>query len=354
MITFFSILYIVLGLFSGSQASPVSKANPPSLSADRSQLAPLTQTERTLDLQRMVANQPDFVADEVFFYGEQVGGYSAKRRIARKGSRTLINTGQAKLITEPGKFIRLDEKNKTFEEIPRRTGLELGSGQPINPSELAYQKGVAFLALGTLMVDGHKCLKIEAKLAGQASQVFLYAAADLRYLVIATELLDPPRRAVQRLQNVSLEVPDGLLEITSDYKPLPKHKWTRVDSASVRYDGKPPKDFSVFRSEDGDQLFITVYEPHPNSGLPYPWHYLLYLKEQTVEIGFQGMLITANGEFAWETKEKEAISSGDHKPVKAAYPCEGRKCPKTTVGANFAQFPSVYYEDRKSIVRVAW
>jgi hypothetical protein len=320
---------------------------------DEQPLIPLTDAERTLDLKAIVANQPDFVADELFFYGEGFGGFSAKRHVARKGTHYFADTGFVKFIVEPGKVIRLDDRNKTFEETPIGNEFVLGNGQPINPTDLASQKGATFVGLGTQTIDGHKCLKIEAKIPDQKAQVFLYAAEDLKYLIIAAQVLNPPRGAIQRLQNISLNVPPTLVEIPAGYQPLAKHKWSRVDSAAVTYDGKPAKDFSVFRSDDGDQLFVTLYEPHPDTGLPLPWHYLVFLKEQTVEIAFQGTLITGDGKFAWDTNAKEAFSNGENKPDNQHYPCEG-KCPKTSAGANFVTFPSVYYEDRKSIVRVTW
>lgn len=330
------------------------KASPTPTPSEEPILTPLKDTERALDLQSIVANQPDFIADEVFFYGEGFGGFSAKSRVARKGNRYFVDTGYVKVITESGKAIRLNDASKTFEETPIRTELILGNGHPINSQDLASQKGVKFIALGTQIIDGHKCLKIEAKLDGQDSQVFLYAAEDLKYLIIAAQVLNPPRGSIQRLQNISLEVPSQLVEIPPDYKPLPKYKWTLVESAKVTYEGKPKKDSSVFRSENGEQLFVTVYEPHPVSGALLAWHYLVFLKEQTVEIGFQGMLITKSGDVVWRTKEKEAFSSGNEMPDKDSYPCDGKKCPKTIIGTNFVQFPSVYFEDRKSIVKVLW
>jgi len=332
----------------------VRKATPAATPSSDSPLTPLSEVERALDLPSILLNQPDFVADEVFFYGEGFGGFSAKSRVARKGNRYFVDTGYVKVITEAGKAIRLNDTSKTFEETPIGNQLVLGNGRPINPHELASQKGIRFVALGSQTIEGHKCLKIEAKLEGQDAQVFLYAAKDLKFLIIAVQVLNPPRGATQRLQNISLEVPNQLVQIPPEYRPLPKHKWTRIDSAQVSYDGKRKKDYSVFRSEDGNQLFVTLYEPHPASGLPLLWHYLVYLKEQTVEIGFQGLLMTKNGQLAWDTSEKEASSSGDNKPDEGSYPCKGRKCPKTLVGTNFVQFPSVYYEDRKSIVRVTW
>ena len=332
----------------------IRKANPNTTTPAEPALMALTEAERALDLKSILANQPDFVADELFFYGEGFGGFSDKRRVARKGNRYFVDTGYVKVITEPGKEIRLNDKNKTFEEAPIGSEFALGDGHSIDPQILASQKGATFTALGTQPIDGHKCIKIEAKIPDQTAQVFLYIAEDLKYLVVAAQVLDPPRGAIQRLQNISLDVPAGLVEIPPNYRPLPKHKWSRVDSANVSYDGKPGKDYSVFRSDDGNQLFITLYEPHPDTGAPLPWHYLVFLKEQTVKIGFQGLLITSDGKLAWDTKAKEAFSAGDNKPDRDHYPCDWRRCPKTVVGTKLVQFPSVYFEDRKSMVRVTW
>lgn len=73
-----------------------------------------------------------------------------------------------------------------------------------------------------------------------------------------------------------------------------------------------------------------------------------------VEIGYQGMLLTQQGDFAWTTNETEAMSSGETRLKKDWSPCRSKGCPKPVVGVNFAEFPSVYYEDRKSVVRVSW
>src|SRR4051812_17764290 len=89
-------------------AKPAAQDEPP--------LIPLTDAERALDLKAIAAYQPDFVADEVFFYGEGFGGFSAKRHVARKGNRYFVDTGFVKFIIEPGKEIRLNDQNKTFEE----------------------------------------------------------------------------------------------------------------------------------------------------------------------------------------------------------------------------------------------
>ncbi len=349
LITFSVFVLICIGVANAQ----VRNAKPTPVQ-DEPPLIPLTDTERSLDFRSIVANQPDFVADELFFYGEGFGGFSAKQHVARKGDRYFIDTGYVKVLLEPGKEIRLNDRNKTFEETPIGSEFVLGNGHPLDPKLLPLQQGATFVGLGTQTIDGHKCLKIEAKIPGQKAQVFLYAAEDLKYLIIAAQVLNPPRGAIQRLQNISLNVPAGLVEIPPNYRPLPKHKWSRVDSAIVTIDSKPGKSSSVFRSDHGNELFVTLYEPHPATGLMLPWHYLVYLKEQTVEIGFQGLLITADGKLAWDANAREAFSNGDDRPDTSSYPCHRAPCPKTTVGPNFVQFPSVYYDDRKSMVRVTW
>jgi hypothetical protein len=231
----------VLFLYADYATAQIRKPSPSPTPFKEPSLTPLTEAERALDLQSIVANQPDFIADESFFYNEGFGGFSATSRIARKGNRYLIDTGFVKIIVEPDKEIRLDDDDKTFEETPIRKDFIVGSGQPINPQSLASQKGVKFVALGTQIIDGHKCLKIEAKLEGESSQIFIYAAEDLKYLIIAVQVLTPPRSSVQKLQNISLEVPSRFVEVPRDYKPIPKYKWARLNSAKVTLNGKPPE-----------------------------------------------------------------------------------------------------------------
>ena len=111
-----------------------------SAAQDEPPLVPLTDRERALDFKAIVANQPDFVADEVFFYSEGFGGFSAKRHVARKGNRFFVDTGVVKIILEPGKEIRLHDGNKTFEETPIGTDIVLGTGHPIDPTVLLYSR----------------------------------------------------------------------------------------------------------------------------------------------------------------------------------------------------------------------
>lgn len=176
------ILLSLLCPTTSAQTRKPRRANPtkpPVAQENEPPLVPLTEEARKLDLVEILTNQPDFRAEESFFDFEGHGGFSAKRIVARKGQRQLIDTGFVKLLTEPGKEIRLNDASKTYEELPVRDELTLANGRPLDVHRLARQDGVRFTALGSQIIDGYKCLKIEAKLDGQPTQVFLYAAADL-------------------------------------------------------------------------------------------------------------------------------------------------------------------------------
>jgi len=89
----------------------------------------------------------------------------------------------------------------------------------------------------------------------------------LKNLLLVVQTIAPKRSAVQRLRNISLEVPDSLVAIPSDFKPIEHDSWKKVESAKVIYKGRPSKDYGVFRAPGGE-LFIWIEDAF------YPWHYL--------------------------------------------------------------------------------
>ncbi len=254
------------------------------------------------------------------------------------------------MIGEPGKAAtRLYPKAKVYDDL--ETGIDddsPGAGRPFNPKMLASESDIAFTALGTLIIDGHKCIKIQATRKNSPEKIFLYPAEDLKYLIIVAQVLNPPRGSVQKLSNISLDVPDSLFEIPSDYRGIEHRRWTKVENANIRYGGKPSKDYGVFRSPT-DELFIWVNDAR------YSWHYLVRLKEATAETAFQGMLVTRDGKYVWQTNEKEAFSGPDNQsPKDRLDTCKGRGCPKVIVTSNSVKFPSNDYDKDKSLIEVTW
>lgn len=269
-------------------------------------LAPLTDAERRLDLRGIVANQPDHIADQSFFYNEGFGGFGASRRVSRKGDKSRVENGFFIVISEPGKAaVRLYPDTKSYNDLETGIGEEApGAGAPFNPKMLAEDSGVRFTALGTEIIDGHKCIKIQATRKNSTQRIFLYSAEDLDYLIIVARVVDSRRSSVQKLSNISLNVPDDLFAIPPDYKGVEHRLWKKVVTAKVSYGGKVSKDYGVFRSP-ADELFVWVDDA------PYPWHYLVRLKEATAEVAFQGTLVTKMGKYVWQTDETEAFSGPD-------------------------------------------
>src|SRR5258707_11638032 len=135
------------------------------------------------------------------------------------------------------------------------------------PKPFALGEGVTLLALGTTEFDGHRCLKIEVMQKDRTEKVYLYAALDLKNLIVVKQELGPKQGSIQKLTKVSLEVPDALIEIPSDFKPIAHDKWTKMESAKVTYKDKVSNDYAGFRAP-GSELFVWVSDAY------YPSQYL--------------------------------------------------------------------------------
>jgi hypothetical protein len=102
------------------------------------------------------------MADLNFFVGEGFGGHGGAQRLVRKGNRYREESQFWIFIGEPGKpSARLFPKAKAYDDFePPRGGS--ADTTPVNPAELAKENDVKFTTLGTRVIDGHYCLKIEA------------------------------------------------------------------------------------------------------------------------------------------------------------------------------------------------
>src|SRR6185369_725779 len=156
---------------------------------DEEVLTPLTDEERALDPRAVILNQPDFVADLTFFVGEGFGGHGGAERLARKGNRYREESQVWLFIGEHGKpSARVFPDGKEYDAFESERG---GSADktPFDPRALAKESDVTFTALGTRVIDGHNCLKIEAVRNGKPEKFYFYAARDLKNLVIVMQLV---------------------------------------------------------------------------------------------------------------------------------------------------------------------
>jgi len=310
-------------------------------------LTPLTEEEKSLSARDVILNQPDFVADLNFFVGEGFGGFGGAERLARKGNRYREESQFWVFIGELGKpSARIFPKAKAYDDFESARGGSADS-TPINPSALALENDVTFTALGTRVIDGHNCLKIEATRKGKPEKFYFYAARDLRNLVIVTQIVEPKRGTLQRMGNISLDVPDTLVQIPPDYKPIEHDRWVKLENAKVTYGGKASKDFFVFRAPDG-QLFVRVNDA------PYPWDYLVRPKEATVETAFQGLIVTRSGEYIWQTKEAEGFSQTYYRTPRPPSEWEKEEDWRVIVKPNSVNFRSNDYDKNKAMIEVRW
>ena len=198
-----------------------------------------------------------------------------------------------------------------------------------NPNILLADAGMALSALGKLEIEGHSCLKIEASRKDQPEMIYLYAARDLKNLIIVTQIIGPEKSTIARLRNVTFDVPDALVQIPSDYRVIERDRWVKLETAEVTYDGRLYQDAVVFRAPRGE-LFIRVKEYET---------YLVRPDLRTVEIAFQGLLVTPSGEYVWRTKEREAFSKTDYRAPRQPGPYDPKEEERrVTVTPNSVKF----------------
>lgn len=304
-------------------------------------LRPLTAAERRLDAREIVINQPDFVADLTFFVNEGFGGFGATDHIARKGKRLREESEYWVFLSDIGSStVRIYPEKKTYDEMVPLRG---SAGADLSyPQALALNPDATFKGLEPVAVDGHRCLKIEVIQKDKPEKIYLYAALDLKNLIIASEQIEPKRSTAAKLSNISFEVQDALLQIPSDYRPIERHKWQKVESATITYKGRPSNDYVIFRAPTGE-LFIRVGDAY------YPWTYIYRPHNETVEIAFEGELVDRSGTYIWKTKETEAFSLADYlKPSSVMKDAHLIEIP------HGIRFRSDSYEQDASIIEIRW
>ena len=260
-------------------------------------LVPLTAEEAKIDVKSLVANQPDYMATENFFFSEGFGGFSASQKVAKKGNQYRIDTGVVVAISELNKPTINVNNNKTYEESVGLHKPFVTPSKSLNPTDLLGFEDITFSALGTITLDRNKLLKIQAGSKHFEEKVFLYADLGRKNLITIVQVLGLRQGSIERLVDISFDVPVGLFNI-SGYRVLPKFEWTRVKSAKVIFKGTLAKDAVVFRHEQ----YIFV---HPAEFEDF----LVDLKNGIgATVVFEGLLQDKDGSYIWRSNADEAIS----------------------------------------------
>ena len=182
-------------------------------------LLPLTDEEKNRNYRKLVANQPDFTAEMSYFRSHYVSGSGFAYKLTRKGNRFRKESQFWIFVGETGKsrFKLNPDKSYNQEEIDNEAP---GGGSDFNPKFLASEPESIFTPLGKITIDGHDCIKIAVKrkdAAAREEELYLYAALDLQNLIIVAQMRDSNSTLVQRLDKISLDVSDALVQIPSDY-----------------------------------------------------------------------------------------------------------------------------------------
>lgn len=184
------------------------------------------------DLFRMLANQPDHIADRTIVVNDNV----VKMKVAKKHDRIryefypldqadslrdesyrhykLITIGK---INQPA--IALDPQEKTYAEAPetfKMAAFDVEAFLKNAPAEMGKLKTES---AGTENIEGIEANKIRITFEGNPEEMYLYFAKDTKNLFLRMDSGSVKQvRGSYTLSNVSLDVPDELFEIPKDYK----------------------------------------------------------------------------------------------------------------------------------------
>jgi hypothetical protein len=207
--------------------------------SERNKPTPFANTteESSVPARDILANQPDFVAEEHITFLKDSNDYSSDvYKVAKKGEyyRSDYPTTPTPTIL---RFNKYGEPTLCYYPFEKKFMPCVHIDEPpSNPPEwfwyipdaeiLAKYQNVRLEVIGAEVVEGHECTKIKATEINSESKkdeatVFLYAAKDLRNLVIKTEHFHPHstyKGTTYMLRNISFDVPDDLFKVLASYR----------------------------------------------------------------------------------------------------------------------------------------
>ena len=184
------------------------------------------------DLIRMLANQPDHMADRTV----AVNGAVTKMKFAKKQDKvrqefypldqaTALKNDSYRsykiiLISKLNQpSIAIDPQEKTYAEAPENFQLASFDIQGFLLRASAELGQIEGERAGTEMIEGHKASKIRLKFKGSAEEMYFYFAEDLKNLFVKMDSGTIRQiKGSYTVSNVSFDVPDGLFETPTDYK----------------------------------------------------------------------------------------------------------------------------------------
>ncbi|MFL6374714.1 MAG: hypothetical protein ACJ73D_08625 [Pyrinomonadaceae bacterium] len=189
-------------------------------------LSPLSADEKKLDYRKLLLSQPDYSAEESYSAMEGFGGYSTGGKAGKKGPKSFLVTQFFGYLVDGVTTIKLDPFEKEYQVL--HDGGRSADDMPADIRKFLTHKHWSFVPLGVTKVnDQYDAIKVQVAVKGKETEFYLYFAKELRYLVVAYEAKgrEPGVGVTRRLFNVSLDPPDNLFSIPSDYKRVKKVSW---------------------------------------------------------------------------------------------------------------------------------
>ena len=183
-----------------------------STSHQQSKMEPSTASAPdSLQLKAILTDQPDFLAEEIFteFEPRVHGGFSLRNKLAKKGDCYRSESdGSVFFFCMQKPTVYFNPRKKTIREVPSIDVKWYQHGSHVQM--LVNEQSLTFEEIGTETIDSHDCRKIKvSRTTSNANDptVFLYAAKDLRNLIIVVEVNLSDRTNRYVLRNVTFEVP---------------------------------------------------------------------------------------------------------------------------------------------------
>lgn len=358
-------MFITFGLM--VQAQDWQRENDPPL-------LPLTAEEQKLDPRKIIAEQPDFMANQEGGYSGHQHAVMIYRRIAKRGNRFAIINDVRTTIFDLGKSVlSIHHSDQEYEY------LTIGDFQDrilmdCDFRELLSLPKATFSIRGRRVMYGRSCLEIEISNIYEDDterKLWLLADPQAQNLIIAFRSFSKYSETRLQLSNISFKPPKELFEIPPGYSEIKKFEWKRIKSAKVFFGDTLDKDAFVFQNQEG-VLFVRVFEPHPNTGSPFPWEYLVFPKsEKEIRVWtsvFQETVVTASGNplsnmddvgFSRELLTLDSQEPGDEAPQSdsplTANKSDGPK-PRGGIqnGKRWGEFASLDYRTNRTIIRIEW
>ena len=125
------------------------------------------------------------------------------------------------IINRPGQpSTALNPQTRTYTELP--SGF---NGMPFDIDSLVktmdQSDEIRFERAGVETIDGYQATRIQMRSKGEKNGGYIYFANDPKNLLLRMETSGSAEKVSLRMSDLSLEVPDALFEIPSNYKRLP-------------------------------------------------------------------------------------------------------------------------------------